>query len=64
MNVNQIVGTGPDIWQFFAAVAVLNVAVLIGLAVANWIHVLKTHQRRAGLKEVFGFAVGRGKHLH
>ena len=64
MNVQEIVGNGPGIWQFFVAIIVLNVVVLIGLAIANWIHILKTHKRKATLKEAIGFAVGRSKHVH
>lgn len=59
MNVYQINGSAPDLWQFFVAVAVLNVLVLLALALSNWFHVLWKHERKAGFKEVFGFAVGR-----
>lgn len=60
MNVSQISGSdsNPNIWQFFVAVAVMNVVVLISLAVSNWIHTRVKHGRRAGVKEIFGFAVG------
>jgi hypothetical protein len=60
MNVSQISGSdsNPNIWQFFVAVAVMNVAVLLSLAVSNWIHTRVKHGRRAGVKEVFGFAFG------
>lgn len=60
MNVSQISGStsNPNIWQFFVAVAVMNVAVVIALAMWNWIHIQIKHGRSAGLKEVLGFAVG------
>jgi hypothetical protein len=61
MNVSQISGSNenPDIWQFFVAVALLNVAVVVVLAVSNWIHIQVKHNRIAGLKEVLQFAIGR-----
>jgi hypothetical protein len=61
MNVSQISGsnTNPSIWQFFVAVAVLNVAMLLGLSITNWIRVQTKHKRTASLKEVLGFAVGK-----
>ena len=60
MNVYQISGStsNPNIWQFFVAVAVMNVAVVLALAMWNWISILRTHGRSAGLREVLGFAVG------
>ena len=62
MNVAEITGsnTNPDIWQFFVAVVALNVIVLLTLAVSNWLHIIQKHGRKAGAKEVFGFAVGNG----
>jgi threonine/homoserine/homoserine lactone efflux protein len=61
MNVSQISGsnTNPSIWQFFVAVAVLNVAMLLGLSITNWIRVQMKHGRTAGWKETLGFAVGK-----
>jgi hypothetical protein len=61
MNVSQISGsnTNPSIWQFFVAVAVLNVSMLLGLSISNWIRVQIKHGRTAGLKETLGFAVGK-----
>jgi len=61
MNVSQISGsnTNPSIWQFFVAVAVLNVAMLLGLSITNWIRVQIKHGRTASLKETLGFAVGK-----
>jgi hypothetical protein len=60
MNVSQISGStsNPNIWQFFVAVAVMNVAVVLALAMWNWISILRKHGRSAGLTEVLGFAVG------
>ena len=61
MNVAQISGsnTNPGIWQFFVAVAILNMLIVLSLAVASWLHTLTKHGRRAGAKEVFGFAIGK-----
>jgi Mg2+ and Co2+ transporter CorA len=61
MNVSQISGsdTNPNIWQFFVAVAIMNVVVLLSLAISNWIHTMRKHGRKAGMKEVVGFAFGR-----
>jgi hypothetical protein len=60
MNVSQISGSSsnPNIWQFFVAVAVMNVAVVIALAMWSWVSTLIKHGRSAGFKEVLGFAVG------
>jgi len=60
MNVSQISGSSsnPNIWQFFVAVAVFNIIVLLALAVSNWIQIQIKHGRAAGIKEVVGFAVG------
>jgi hypothetical protein len=60
MNVSQISGTSsnPNIWQFFVAVAVMNVLVVIALGAWYWISIQMKHGRSAGLKEVLGFAVG------
>jgi hypothetical protein len=61
MNVSQISGTtsNPSIWQPFVCVAVMNILVLFVLAGWNWIHIQVKHGRVAGMKEVFGFAVGK-----
>lgn len=60
MNVSQISGSdsNPDIWQFVVAVAVMNVGMVFALAISNWIHTRVKHGRKAGMREVFGFAVG------
>jgi small neutral amino acid transporter SnatA (MarC family) len=60
MNVSQISGSdsNPNIWQFFVAVAVMNVVMVLTLAFSNWVHTIVSRGRNAGLKEVFGFAVG------
>ena len=61
MNVSQISGStsNPSIWQPFVCVAVMNMLVVFVLAGWNWIHIQIKHGRVAGMKEVFGFAVGR-----
>ena len=61
MNVSEISGSNsnPDIWQFFVAVVGLNLVVVLTLAVSNWFHIVQKHGRRAGAREVFGFAVGK-----
>jgi hypothetical protein len=61
MNVSQISGSdsNPSIWQFFVAVIVLNVSMLLGLSISNWVRVQLKHGRTAGLKETIGFAVGK-----
>lgn len=60
MNVSQISGSkaNPNIWQFFVAVAVMNVVVVLILALWNWVQVMLKHGRSAGIKESVGFAVG------
>ena len=60
MNVAQISGsnTNPSIWQFFVAVAILNILIVLFLAALSWFHTLTKHGRKAGAKEVFGFAMG------
>ena len=64
MNVAEISGSSsnPDIWQFFVAVLALNGLVLVTLAASNWFHIIQKHGRKAGAKEVFGFAVGKGSY--
>ncbi len=61
MNVSQISGSdsNPNIWQFFVAVVVLNVTMVLGLSISNWIRVQIKHGRTAGVKETLGFAVGK-----
>jgi hypothetical protein len=65
MNVSQISGdnANPNIWQFFVAVAAMNVSVLIVLSLWNWLSIQLKHGRSAGLKEVVGFAVGMDEKL-
>ena len=60
MNVSEISGSdsNPRIWQFFVAVLVFNILMLLGLSVSNLIRVQIKHGRTAGLKETFAFAVG------
>lgn len=59
MNVSEISGSNsnPNIWQFFVAVMVLNVVVMLALAILNWVHIATKHGRTAGAKEVLKFAV-------
>jgi Mg2+ and Co2+ transporter CorA len=61
MNVSQISGStsNPNIWQFFVACAGLNVLIVLTLAISNWLSVIRKHERKAGVKEIFGFAVGK-----
>ena len=60
MNVSQLSGdnANPSIWQPFVAVAALNVLFVTALAVTNWVQIQMHHHRTAGVKEVFGYAVG------
>jgi hypothetical protein len=60
MNVSEISGSdsNPRIWQFFVAVLVFNILMLLGLSIGNWIRVQIKHGRTAGLKETFAIAVG------
>jgi hypothetical protein len=60
MNVSEISGSSsnPRIWQFFVAVLIFNILMLLGLSLSNWIRVQMKHGRRTGLKETFAFAVG------
>ena len=62
MNVSEISGSNsnPNIWQFFVALIVFNFIILFTLAASSWFHIIQKHGRRAGAKEVFGFAVGKG----
>ena len=59
MNVSEISGSNsnPNVWQFFVAVVVLNVVVMLALAISNWVHIITNHGRTAGAKEAFRFAV-------
>jgi len=61
MNVSEISGSdsNPNIWQFFVAVVAMNVVVLLSLAISNWVHTMRKHGRKAGVREILGFAVGR-----
>ena len=61
MNVSQISGssTNPNIWQFFVAVAAMNIVMVLVLALSNWVQIQLKHGRAAGVKEVLAFAVGR-----
>ena len=61
MNVSQMSGStsNPNIWQFFMAVAVFNLVMVLGLSITKWIRVQIKHGRTALLKETLGFAVGR-----
>lgn len=61
MNVSEISGssTNPNIWQFFVAVAVFNVLVLLALSVSNWFSIHLKHGRTAGIKEVVAMAFGK-----
>lgn len=61
MNVSEISGSNsnPNIWQFFVAVIGLNFIILLNLAASSWLHIIQNHGRKAGAKEVFGFAVGK-----
>jgi hypothetical protein len=60
MNVSQISGTSanPNIWQFFVAVFVMNILMVIILSVSSWVNTQSKHKRKPGLKEMIGFAVG------
>lgn len=61
MNVSQISGSSsnPNIWQFFVAVAAFNVTVVMALSISIWIQIQWKHGRKAGLKEILGYSVGR-----
>ena len=53
MNVTEISGdnANPTLWQFFVAVVVMNVVVMMCLSLDAWIHVKRKYGRKAGLKE-------------
>jgi len=61
MNVSQISGSSsnPNIWQFFVAVAVLNVVVVLALSISIWVQIVMKHGRKAGLKEILGYSIGK-----
>lgn len=61
MNVSQISGSNsnPNIWQFFVATTVVNFLILAVLAIAYWAHILQRRSRKAGLKEILCFAIGK-----
>jgi hypothetical protein len=61
MNVSQISGSpsNPNIWQFFVAVAVFNLGVIVVLSISSWIQIQSKHGRKAGLKEILGYSIGR-----
>ena len=61
MNVSQISGTNsnPSVWQPIVATIVVNFLIIMALALSNWLHMLFRHNRRAGVREILGFAVGR-----
>lgn len=61
MNVSQISGSSsnPNIWQFFVAVAIFNVCVVLALSISTWIRILNKHGRKAHCWEVLGYSVGK-----
>lgn len=59
MNVSELNGSVPGIWQFFVAVAAMDVIIVCLLAVSNWVHIASKQGRTAGVREVFSFALGR-----
>jgi hypothetical protein len=61
MNVSQISGSSinPNIWQFFVAIAVLNVVIVAALSISIWMEIQWKHGRKAGLREVLGYSVGK-----
>lgn len=59
MNVSQLNGSTPDIWQFFVATAAVDVIIVLALALSNWVHIASKQGRTAGVREVFSFALGR-----
>jgi hypothetical protein len=42
----------------WAGIVIVNIVVLLGLAIANWCHIVRTHKRRTTWTEAIGFAVG------
>lgn len=61
MNVSQISGSSsnPNIWQFFVAVAAMIVFMVMALSVSAWVQIQHKHGRKAGLKEVLKYSIGR-----
>ncbi|MCJ1407765.1 hypothetical protein MMC19_001836 [Ptychographa xylographoides] len=59
MNVSEINGSTPDIWQFFVATAVMDTIILLALAISSWLHIAKRQKRNATVREAFSFALGR-----
>ncbi|MCJ1398150.1 hypothetical protein MMC11_001347 [Xylographa trunciseda] len=59
MNVYEINGSAPDIWQFFVATAIMDTIIVLALAVSNFAHIATRQKRTAGVKEIFSFALGR-----
>lgn len=59
MNVYELNGSTPDIWQFFAATAIMDTIIVLSLAFYNFAHIAARQKRRPGAKEVFSFAIGR-----
>ncbi|MCJ1296442.1 hypothetical protein MMC34_008008 [Xylographa carneopallida] len=59
MNVYEINGSTPDIWQFFVATAIMDTIIVLALAFANFAHIASRQKRKPGAKEIFNFAVGR-----
>ncbi|KAH9208185.1 hypothetical protein DL95DRAFT_345754 [Leptodontidium sp. 2 PMI_412] len=61
MNVSQISGdtSNPNIWQFFVAVAIFNAVVVIALSISVWVQIQVKHGRKAGLKEILGYSIGK-----
>jgi hypothetical protein len=59
MNVAEINGSTPDIWQFFAATAIMDMLIVLALALYSWVHIASKQQRVASFREVFRFAFGR-----
>jgi hypothetical protein len=61
MNVAQITAdsSNPSIWLFFVGTVGLNLLIAFTLALANWIHIKRTHNRTPGILEFLGFAVGQ-----
>jgi len=61
MNVSQISGdpSNPNIWQFFVAIAVFNVVVVMAISTSVWVQIRVKHGRKAGLKEILGYSVGK-----
>jgi hypothetical protein len=61
MNVSQITAddSNPSIWLFFVGTVALNFFIASVLTILNWLHIRTKHNRTPGVKESFGFAVGR-----